>query len=397
MVYKGKKSDLRNIKKRVFDIIQIGNKTDIPSCVFDIFISFTIILNLAVTLMLTFDEAKSYENILYVIELVTLLIFSVEYILRIWTSEYLYPLMSRKKAVVKYIFSFYGLVDFFTIIPYFIPIMFQTGAVALRIFRVIRIFRLFKINSQYDAFNVIIDVINEKKNQILSSVCMILIFMMASSLCMYSVEHEAQPEVFCNAFSGIWWAVSTLLTVGYGDIYPITVAGRLIAIIIAFLGVGMVAIPTGIISAGFMEKYTDMKTKLYLQEEKNIRYITAKVEKDHDWCGKKIREIILPPKTLLIMILRDNDEKEPTPDTVLLDGDFVVLSSPKNIVEQKLEIEEINIKKQNTWIGMKIKDLDISRQEYIVQITRKGKMFVPDENTVIKSGDRVLLYSRTMK
>ena len=80
--------------------------------------------------------------------------------------------------------------------------------------------------------------------------------MLASSLGIYSAEHEAQPEAFRNAFSGVWWSVSTLLTVGYGDIYPITVIGKIMAIIIAFLGVGVVAIPTGIISAGFVEQYT---------------------------------------------------------------------------------------------------------------------------------------------
>ena len=80
--------------------------------------------------------------------------------------------------------------------------------------------------------------------------------MVASSLCMYSMEHEAQPDKFKNAFSGIWWSTSTLLTIGYGDIYPVTVGGKIMAIVISFLGVGMVAIPTGIISAGFVESYT---------------------------------------------------------------------------------------------------------------------------------------------
>lgn len=85
--------------------------------------------------------------------------------------------------------------------------------------------------------------------QLLSSVFIILVLMIASSLCMYSLEHEAQPEVFQNAFSGIWWSASTLLTVGYGDIYPITPLGKLFGILITFLGVGMVAIPTGVIVA----------------------------------------------------------------------------------------------------------------------------------------------------
>ena len=87
--------------------------------------------------------------------------------------------------------------------------------------RVARVFHLFRLNAKYDSFNVITTVLYEKRNQIISSVFIVLILMLASSLCMYSVEHDAQPEVFRNAFSGIWWSMSTLLTVGYGDIYPI--------------------------------------------------------------------------------------------------------------------------------------------------------------------------------
>ena len=111
-----------------------------------------------------------------------------------------------------------------------------------------------------DALNVITEVIRRKRDQILSSVFIIVMLIIASSLCMYSLEHEAQPEVFKNAFSGIWWSVSTLLTVGYGDIYPVTVLGKMFSIIITFLGVGMVAIPTGILSAGFVEQYSLLRS-----------------------------------------------------------------------------------------------------------------------------------------
>ena len=178
----------------------------------------------------------------------------IEYILRVWTADYLYPDEKIKwKARTRFIISAYGLIDLFSIIPYFLPFIFPAGAVAFRIFRVIRIFRLFRINAQYDAFNVITNVLKEKKNQLISSVCMIFILMLASSLCMYSLEHEAQPDQFKNAFSGLWWAVATLTTVGYGDIYPITPIGRFLGAIIAILGIGMVAVPTSILSAGFME------------------------------------------------------------------------------------------------------------------------------------------------
>ena len=251
---------MEQIRRKVFDIIQIGNKRDIPSKAFDIFIVVAILSNLFVVIFETFDESIPYLSILKTIEFVTILIFVIEYILRLWTADFLYPDKSRVKAVWAFMISFFGVIDLITFLPYFLPFVFPQGAVAFRVFRVIRIFRLFQINKQYDAFNVIIDVLNEKKSQIFSSVCIIFILMVASSLCMYSLEHEAQPEQFKNAFSGIWWAVSAMLTVGYGDIYPITTAGKWMAIVIAFLGVGLVAIPTGIISAGFVEHYSRLKT-----------------------------------------------------------------------------------------------------------------------------------------
>ena len=146
----------------------------------------------------------------------------------------MYPEVSEAHAVRKYIFSFTGVVDLLSFLPYFLPVFFPSGAVAFRMLRIMRVFRLFRINAYYDSFKLITEVLSNKKQQLFSSVFTILILMLASSLCMYSLEHEAQPEVFSNAFSGIWWAASTLLTVGYGDIYPITTLGKMFGIFITF-------------------------------------------------------------------------------------------------------------------------------------------------------------------
>ena len=301
-------------RKRIFNIIEIGNKEDVPSAVFDGFIVIVILLNLSVTLAQTFDQLEPYAGVLGIIELITIVIFTVEYILRVWTADYLYPDEKVKwKARLKFIISVYGLIDLFTIVPYFLPFIFPNGAVAFRILRVIRIFRLFKINAQYDAFNVIASVIKEKKNQLISSMCMILILMVASSLCMYSLEHEAQPEQFKNAFSGIWWSVSTLLTVGYGDIYPVTVAGRVMAIIISFLGVGMVAIPTGIISAGFVEQYTEFKMMGGSVKDAGLKYITSRISEGSGFIGKKVGEVEYMPDMIPIMIIRGDEKLLPGP------------------------------------------------------------------------------------
>ena len=251
------KSTIQRNKKRIFDIIQIGKKEDWISRAFDLFIVGAIFANIAVLFLETFDELAGFSNILHVTEVITVVIFTIEYLLRIWTAEYLYPDRSRLGAVLRFIVSFDGIVDLCTILPFF----FLSGFVAFRMLRVVRILHLFRINAYYDSINVITSVLKEKKNQLISSIFIIFVLMMASSLCMYSAEHEAQPEVFANAFSGFWWSISTILTIGYGDIYPVTVLGQAMAVVISCLGIGAVAIPTGIISAGFVERYTQVQNQ----------------------------------------------------------------------------------------------------------------------------------------
>lgn len=285
-------------KKRIFDIISIGHQEDFPSRFFDYFIVTVIFLNITAMLLETFDSLANLRGLFRGIEIATVLVFCVEYILRIWTAEYLYPGETRKKAILKFLRSYDGVVDLLTILPFF----FLSGFVAFRMLRVVRIFHLFRINAQYDSFNVIKAVIYEKRNQLASSVFIITVLMVASSLFMYSAEHEAQPENFKNAFSGIWWSMSTLLTVGYGDIYPVTSIGRAMAIVIAFLGVGSVAIPTGIISAGFVEQYSKMQHETPRLTE-NIKTILIQV--DSAWIGKSVFQVETEFDIDIVLIKRD--------------------------------------------------------------------------------------------
>ena len=313
-----------NAKKKIFNIIQIGSRSDVPSYAFDIGIVIVILVNLFVTFFSTFDQAKGYESILDAAELVTVIIFAVEYILRVWTSQYLYPEKSKAKAALSFALSASGLIDLFSFLPYFLPVFFPAGAVAFRMFRVIRIFKLFRVNAQYDAFNVIVDVIKEKKNQLISSMCIVMIFMLAASMCMYSVEHEAQPEQFQNAFSGLWWSASTLLTIGYGDVYPITTVGKMLAILISFLGVGLVAIPTGIISAAFVDRYSHLKEGGTI-DDKAINFVTPTLSSDHPWVGMKVGEVILPPNMEIINIFRNGKAIDPKDNSRLKENDELVI------------------------------------------------------------------------
>ena len=304
-------------RKRIFDIIQIGNRSDLPSRAFDILLAANIILNILVLFLQTFDRMDFLDPALRIIEVVTIAFFIVEYALRIWTAGYLYPEESYTKAVRKFMLSFDGVVDLLTILP----AAFLSGFVAFRMLRVVRIFHLFRINATYDSFNVIKAVLYEKRNQLVSSIFIIGILMLASSLFMYGVEHEAQPDVFRNGFSGIWWSVSTLLTVGYGDIYPVTALGKAMAIVIAFLGVGAVAIPTGIISAGFVEQYTRLQSAAGVVEQISLQ--TVIVEIDSAWIGKTVDQIHAEYAISIAMIQRDGQRIIPQPGTVIRLGDLI--------------------------------------------------------------------------
>ena len=313
-----------NLRCRIFQIIQIGDKSNLISRIFDIFIVIVIVSNIAVTFLQTFDQLNVFFSYFRMIEVVSLLIFCVEYILRIWTADLLYPDRSPNAARLRFLLSFNGIVDLLTILPFF----FLSGMVIFRMLRVARIFHLFRLNAKYDSFNVITTVLYEKKNQIFSSMFIVMILMLASSLCMYSVEHSAQPNVFQNAFSGIWWSMSTLLTVGYGDIYPITTVGRIMAICIAYLGVGAVAIPTGIISAGFVEQY-QRKSGITAIREMDIHEI-AEIFVDSCHVGKTIEEIEMQEQVKIFLILRDDLSILPQKDTRLQLNDIIVVRGEKS-------------------------------------------------------------------
>ena len=275
--------------------------------------------NILVTFLQTFDELTFLFPAFHVIEVITILIFCVEYILRIWTADYLYPDKNEFRSRLRFLISFDGIIDLLTILPFF----FLSGMVIFRMLRVARIFHLFRLNARYDSFNVITTVLYEKRNQIISSVFIVLILMLASSLCMYSVEHDSQPEVFRNAFSGIWWSMSTLLTVGYGDIYPITTLGRIMAICIAYLGVGAVAIPTGIISAGFVEQY-QRKSSLSNIKAADIHEI-AEIFVDKRFAGKSVEEMEAAEQVTIFLILWEDLSILPQKDTMLKLNDIIVI------------------------------------------------------------------------
>lgn len=243
-----------NLKRRIFQIIQPAQSGDMASRIFDLSIIGLILLNVALVFASTFNLPPSAAVVLNAVEDVSVIIFTLEYIARLWTADALYPSLPPAKSRLKYIFSGMALVDLLAILPFYLPLLFPIDLRVLRAIRIIRLLRLFKLNRYTTALHDIADVFRRKAAQLISSMIVVSILIVIASLLMYNAEHDAQPEVFQNAFSGIWWAVATLTTVGYGDIYPVTALGKVMSAIIALLGIGLVAVPTGIISAGFTEQ-----------------------------------------------------------------------------------------------------------------------------------------------
>jgi len=241
-------------KKNVFAVIQPDRGESILSKLFDIGIATLILGSVASVFIATFELPQVMREALSFFDAVVSIIFTVEYALRIWTADCLYPERSPMVARWRYVVSAMAIVDLLAILPFWLPMILPSTMLGLRALRLVRLLRIFKLNRYFDAMRSIWEVLVDKKRELFGSIFFILLLMTVSSLLMYSAEHDAQPEVFRNAFSGLWWAVATLTTVGYGDIYPVTVLGRIFGAIIAFSGIAAVAIPTGIFSSGLSER-----------------------------------------------------------------------------------------------------------------------------------------------
>ena len=274
----------RKFKQIVFEVIQPAENGRIASKIFDLTILAMILLSVASVFIATFDLPREYQNSLQQVEHISLIVFSVEYLLRIWTADLLYPGSGFFGSRIRYIISGMALIDLLAILPFYLPMFLPVNLIGIRAVRLVRLLRLLKLNRYSDALASIGRVFKGKSREIFASLFFVLILLVVASLLIYYAEHDAQPQQFQNAFSGLWWAVATLTTVGYGDIYPITPLGRLMGAVIAVLGIGMVAVPTSILSAGFVE-FLEKKNPEPPAEEKN----TPETEKKYcPYCGKKL-------------------------------------------------------------------------------------------------------------
>jgi len=201
---------------------------------------------LAIILESDQELSKTYHRLFQNFEIISVLVFSVEYIYRTILN------FSRNKNL-KYNYSFYGLIDLIAVLPFFLPLAFAFDSRALRILRLIRALRVLKVSQHSKAVKHLLQVFKQIKGELTLTFFLSLILIVFSGIVVYYAENPSQPDVFNNIGNSIWWALATLTTVGYGDIYPITVLGKLIASFVAIVGIGLIAIPTGLISATYVD------------------------------------------------------------------------------------------------------------------------------------------------
>ena len=222
------------IRNSLWTIIE--DNTTKKGKLFDYFIQILIVLSLVSFSIESLPNLSDITlNILQKFEILSITIFSTEYILRIFVS----------KRPIKYIFSFYGIIDILAILPFYVTGLMDLRFLRMfRIFRVFRAFKLIRYNKALSRFHTAYKIVKEEL-VLFFMVTLMLLFLVSAGI--YAFENEAQPEVFKSVFHSAWWAVVTLTTVGYGDVYPITIGGRIFTFFVLMIGIGIIAVPAGLI------------------------------------------------------------------------------------------------------------------------------------------------------
>jgi voltage-gated potassium channel len=203
--------------------------------------------------------AASYGRAFHVGEAVTVAIFTVEYLLRLWAAvedpRYARPLLGR----LRYMVSFFALVDLIAILPFYMPHVMQLDLRFVRGLRLVRLVRVFKLGRYSASLSMYGRIFREKGHELLVSLALLLLLLLMASSLMYFIEHEAQPQQFASIPASMWWGIITLTTIGYGDVVPVTALGRVLGSIIAVIGVGFVALPSAILVSGMLEQIERLK------------------------------------------------------------------------------------------------------------------------------------------
>lgn len=243
-------------KLRVYEILEVAKPEDRASTIFDTFLISLIAVNALALILGTVEEVRIISPIAFrAIEAVSVSIFTLEYLLRVWSCttdpNYSRPIMGR----LSYVLAPLQVIDLLAILPFFIVFFFDLGGLDLRFLRAMRLLaRVGKLSRYSSGVRTLGRVLHAKREELLTVVLVLSILLVLASSLMFFAEKNAQPDKFANIPSAMWWSIITLTTVGYGDVFPVTIPGRIVAGLIAIVGIGLFALPAGILGSGFLEE-----------------------------------------------------------------------------------------------------------------------------------------------
>ncbi|WP_026489459.1 ion transporter [Butyrivibrio sp. XBB1001] len=239
------------IKKRVYEVIEVSSIGDASSRAYDVLMTTAVIVGM---IPLTLKSDNSYT---YAIEVLTTLIFVIDYVSRVWTADYKMGYKSFK-AYIAYILSPMALFDFLSIVP--IVYLFTPVGASIGLLKLFRAFRVLKLIRYSKTAVVIANVLRKVKKELLAVLILIIIYIFVSAMLIFQLE----PDLFANFFDALYWATISITTIGYGDIYPTTNVGRLITMVSALVGVAVIALPSGMITAAYISEISRKKSKYEL-------------------------------------------------------------------------------------------------------------------------------------
>ena len=241
------------LRRRLYLTLEPSEKGGIVERVFEFFLISIIILNIVfIVLDSVAGIREQYDHVFALFEMVSIMLFTIEYILRLYAivenKQYAHPVKGR----LRYSITTMAVIDLLAFLPFYLT-FFPLDLRFLRIFRLMALFRLFKIARYLHALNIFKRLLADRKEQLVLSFIFILFVLVIISFVMFYAEHDAQPDKFSSIPATMWWGIATLTTVGYGDIVPITTLGKLLGGLFAMAGVALLALPVGILSSGFYE------------------------------------------------------------------------------------------------------------------------------------------------
>jgi voltage-gated potassium channel len=241
--------ETKSFRRRLFEVLEISAIDDKVATAVDGFMIVLIVLNVAVVMFETSQPIfREYRELFRAFDIFTVVCFTAEYLARVWVSDLhvQYPRNKPWRARLRYMTTPYAIIDLVAILPFFLGFLWD-----LRILRVFRLVRLLKLFRYSPALATLGRVLHSERRALMAAGVIMMGLMVFSATIMYYLEHDAQPDVFASVPHAMWWAAVTLTTIGYGDMAPVTTPGRMFGGVVAVMGLGMFALPVGIIASGF--------------------------------------------------------------------------------------------------------------------------------------------------